>query len=245
MILVPIKRVFDPYATVRPLNDGSALDVTGLRYTINPFDEIALESAIRLKEGGADHEIVVATIGGAECEEVLRKALAMGADRALLIESTARWDSASVAAELAALSAELRPNLILMGKQATDDDCGQVGPMLAGLLDWPQVTFASGVTLDEHEVTVVRETDDGQETVSALMPCVITADLRLNEPRYVSLPGIMRARSKPLAKRDPLTQPRLRTRTVGLAAIPPRPPGRRVSSAMDLIGAWRDQGVGR
>lgn len=242
-ILVPVKRVVDPYAKVRPLADGSGIDTTGQKFEINPFDEIAVEEAVRLREKDPSIEITVVSIGAPECEEQLRKALAMGADQAILIESAETWDSPSVAAELTALATELKPDLILMGKQATDDDCNQAAQMLAAKLDWPQATFASKVTLGPGSVTVTRETDTGDETLELPLPAVVTTDLRLNEPRYIALPGIIKARSKPLERRSPITAPKLRTRVVKAEAPPARSAGRKVTNVDELFAALKTAGA--
>lgn len=242
-ILVPIKRVVDPYAKVRPLADGSGIDTTGLKFEINPFDEIAVEEAVRMKEKDPSVEITVVTIAGVEAEEQLRKALAMGADKAILVESTEVYDSPSVAAELAALARELAPDLILMGKQATDDDNNQAGQMLAAKLDWPQATFASKVETAGSSLKVTRETDTGEETLTLPLPCLVTTDLRLNEPRYIALPGIIKARSKPLERRTPLTQSKLHTRVVKMEAPPARAAGRKVASVDELVAALKDRGA--
>ncbi|CAN5366196.1 electron transfer flavoprotein subunit beta/FixA family protein [soil metagenome] len=242
-ILVPIKRVVDPYAKVRPLSDGSAIDTTGVKFEINPFDEIAMEEAVRLREKLGDVEIITVSIGTSETEEQLRKALAMGADRAILIESTDTWDSPSVAKELAALANELSLDLILMGKQATDDDNNQAGQMLAAILDWPQATFASKVDVSGESVTVERETDTGEETLKLPLPALITTDLRLNEPRYIALPGIIKARSKPLDRRAPATTPNLKTKIVKLESAPTRAAGQKVGSVDELIAALKGRGV--
>jgi electron transfer flavoprotein alpha subunit len=225
-ILVPVKRVVDPYAKVKPLADGSGLDTAGVKFEINPFDEIALEEAVRIREKDASVTVVAISIGGAECEEQLRKALAIGADKAILIETSETYDSPSVAKELEAAVREINPDIILMGKQATDDDCNQAGQMLAARLDWPQATFASKIELGSGSVKVTRETDTGEETLEVLTPCLITADLRLNEPRYVALPGIIKARSKPLEKRPAKTTPQPKTRRVKLEPAPSRSAGR-------------------
>jgi electron transfer flavoprotein beta subunit len=242
-VLVPIKRVPDPYAKVKPLPDGSNIDTSSVKFEINPFDEIALEEAVRLKEKGAATEITVVTVAGGEAEEQLRKALAMGADLAILIETGTPFDPLSVAKELAAQVAQIQPDLVLMGKQATDDDSNQVGQMLAALLDWPQATFASSVEAIAGGLRVVRETDTGHETVELTLPAVVTADLRLNEPRYIALPGIIKARSKPLERRAPLTTPAPKTKVTKFEAPPSRPPGRKVVSVDELVGAIRERGV--
>jgi electron transfer flavoprotein beta subunit len=242
-ILVPIKRVVDPYAKVKPLPDGSGIDTTGLKFEINPFDEIAVEEAVRLKEKDPSIEIVAITIGGAECEDQLRKALAMGADRAILIETTDPMDSTVVAAELAAAAGEIKPDLILMGKQATDDDNNQAGQMLAAKLDWPQATFAAKVERADGAVRVTRETDTGDETLELPLPAVVTTDLRLNEPRYIALPGIIKARSKPLEKRARLTAATPKTRITKMEAPPTRQAGRKVGSVDELVAALKERGA--
>ncbi|HRK20707.1 MAG TPA: electron transfer flavoprotein subunit beta/FixA family protein [Fimbriimonadaceae bacterium] len=242
-ILVPVKRVVDPYAKVKPLADGSAIDTGGVKFEINPFDEIALEEAVRIKEKDPSTTIVAVSIGGAECEEQLRKALAIGADSAILVQSDAEWDSPSIAKELEAVVRAENPELILMGKQATDDDCGQVGGMLAARLDWPQATFASKVELQSGVARVTRETDTGEETLELPLPALITTDLRLNEPRYVALPGIIKARSKPLESRPAQTVPLLKTKTVSYASPPARGAGRKVANVDELIGELRNKGV--
>jgi electron transfer flavoprotein beta subunit len=242
-ILVPVKRVVDPYAKVRPLSDGSGIDTTGQKFAINPFDEIAVEEAIRMRDRDASVTITAVSIGSAECEEQLRSALAMGADSAILVESSDIWDSPSVAAELAALAGELSPDLVLMGKQATDDDCNQAAQMLAAKLDWPQATFASKIEVLGANLHVTRETDAGEETLELSLPAVVTTDLRLNEPRYVSIPGIMKARSKPLERRAPLTQPKAKTRVVKAEAPPARAAGRKVGSVDELIAALKEKGA--
>jgi electron transfer flavoprotein beta subunit len=240
-ILVPVKRVVDPFAKVRPLPDGSGVDTGGQKFEINPFDEIAVEEAVRLKESGHATEITVVSIGAAPCEEQLRKALAMGADKALLIESDAAWDSPAVAKELAALARELTPDLIIMGKQATDDDNNQAGQMLAAILDWPQATFASKVQPSGTTVRVTRETDSGEEVLEMDLPAVVTTDLRLNEPRYIALPGIIKARSKPLERRSPLTSPSPKTRMIRAESPPARPAGRKVGSVDELVAALKER----
>lgn len=242
-ILVPVKRVIDPYAKVKPLPDGSGIDSAGVKFDANPFDEIAVEEAVRLKEQDSTIEIIAVSVGSNECEEQLRKALAMGADRAILVETNSVMDSLGIAAELAEVAKEVGPDLILMGKQATDDDCNQAGQMLAAKLGWPQATFASHVWASHDTVRVTRETDSGEEVLELTLPAVVTADLRLNEPRYIALPGIIKARSKPLdivpAK---INQP-AKTRTLKLESPPPRAPGHKVGSVDELLAALRERGV--
>jgi len=242
-ILVPIKRVVDPYAKVRPLSDGSGIDTTGQKFEINPFDEIAVEEAVQQKEKDPSIEITVVSIGTADSEEQLRKALAIGADKAILVEISATLDSPGVAAELKALADEFKPDLILMGKQATDDDNNQAAQMLAAKLDWPQATFASKLELTGGSAMVTRETDSGEETLQVPLPAVVTTDLRLNQPRYIALPGIIKARSKPLEKRPATVNQAPKTRVVSAEAPPARPAGRKVASVDELVSALRERGV--
>ena len=197
-ILVPTKRVPDTDQRIMLRADGSGIDDAQLPFVINPFDAIALEEAIRLREAGSDAEIVIVGIGGADYEEQLRSGLAMGADRALWVVCDESLDPWNVARILHAVVLREQPDLVLMGKQAVDDDASQAGPFLAALLDWPQATFASKVELTETSVRVDRETDQGIETMEVDRPAVITTDLRLNEPRYASLPSILKARKKPI-----------------------------------------------
>ncbi len=242
-ILVTIKRVIDPYAKVKPLADGSGVDTNGVKFDINPFDEIAIEEAVRQKEKNPAIEIVAVSIGTADCEEQLRKALAIGADRAILIESNETFDSLGIALELEALARIENPDVILMGKQATDDDNNQAGQMLAARLGWPQATFASKVDLSPTSATVVRETDTGEETLQLPLPAVITADLRLNEPRYIALPGIIKARSKPLTRQPVSVGASPKTRVTRMEAPPTRTAGRKVNSVDELVSALRERGA--
>lgn len=242
-VLVPVKRVVDPYAKVRCLADGTGLDLSGVKFDINPFDEIAVEEAVRLKESGVDLEITVVSIGSAECEDQLRKALAMGADKAILVETSDVLDSYVVGCELAAVAAELQPDLVLMGKQATDDDANQAGQILAAKLDWPQACYAAKVSLEEGAVRVVRETDTGEEELLLPLPAVVTTDLRLNEPRYIALPGIIKARSKPLDKIARKTDVSAKVKVVSYAAPPERSAGIKVGSVDELISAIQAKGV--
>ena len=242
-ILVTVKRVIDPFAKVRPLPDGSGIDTSGVKFEINPFDEIALEEAVRIKEKNPSTEIVAISIGGPEFEDQLRKALAIGADSAILIVANTEWDSPAIAKELESLVLELNPDIVLMGKQGSDDDNGQVGGMLAARLDWPQASFASKIEISPTSVTVTRETDTGEETLELPLPCLITADLRLNEPRYVALPGIIKARSKPLEKRAPSTSSQRKSKTTKYESPPPRAAGRKVANVDELLTALRDKGV--
>lgn len=244
-ILVPVKRVPDPYAKVSVLPDGSGLDTTAIKFEINPFDEIAVEEAVRISEQ-REAEVVVASIGKPECEEQLRKALAIGAHRGILVETDATLDSLGVAKILKKVFEKESPDLVIMGKQAIDDDANQAGQMLAALLDLPQMTFAAKVELLDGKARVTRETDAGQETLEAPMPCIITTDLRLNEPRYVALPGIIKARSKPIEKiplADLGVEPECRVHTLKLRPPAPRQAGRRVESVDELIAALKEKGV--
>lgn len=242
-ILVPVKRVVDPYAKVKPLADGSGIDVTGVKFEINPFDEIAMEEAVRIREKSGDVEIIAVSVGPAECEDQLRKALAIGADQAILVETSDPLDSPAVAAELKAIVDELKPDVVLMGKQATDDDNNQAAQMLAAKLDWPQATFACKVEIAGGRAKVERETDTGTETLDMPLPCLITTDLRLNEPRYIALPGIIKARSKPLSKRPRATTATPKTRVVRVEGVPARAAGKKVGSVDELLSELRAKGV--
>ncbi|USU03711.1 electron transfer flavoprotein subunit beta/FixA family protein [Sphingomonadaceae bacterium OTU29LAMAA1] len=199
-VLVPVKRVLDYNVKPRVKADGSGVDLANVKMSMNPFDEIAVEEAIRLKDKGVT-EIVVISIGEQKAQETLRTALAMGADRAILVVSDTRVEPLGVAKILAKIVEEEQPSLVILGKQAIDDDNNQTGQMLAGLLGWGQGTFASKVELTEGNVTVTREVDGGLETDSFPLPAIVTTDLRLNEPRYASLPNIMKAKSKPMAQK--------------------------------------------
>ncbi|SFC41819.1 electron transfer flavoprotein subunit beta/FixA family protein [Massilia yuzhufengensis] len=197
-ILVPVKRVVDYNVKVRVKSDGSGVDIANVKMSMNPFDEIALEEAVRLKEGGKVLEVVAVSVGVAQCQETLRTGMAIGADRGILVETSGETEPLAVAKIMKALADKEQPQLIILGKQAIDDDSNQTGQMLAALLGWPQATFASKVVLEDGKVTVTREVDGGLETVALSLPAIITTDLRLNEPRYVTLPNIMKAKKKPL-----------------------------------------------
>ena len=197
-VLVPVKRVVDYNVKVRVKSDGSGVDIANVKMSMNPFDEIALEEAVRLKEAGKVAEVIAVSCGVTQCQETLRTAMAIGADRAILVEAAGELEPLAVAKLLKALVQKEQPQLIILGKQAIDDDCNQVGQMLAALLGWPQATFASKVVLDADTVTVTREVDGGLETLTLVLPAIVTTDLRLNEPRYVTLPNIMKAKKKPL-----------------------------------------------
>ena len=197
-VLVPVKRVVDYNVKVRVKLDGSGVDIANVKMSMNPFDEIALEEAVRLKEGGKVLEVVAVSIGVPQCQETLRTGMAIGADRGILVETNGETEPLGVAKIMKALADKEQPQLIILGKQAIDDDSNQTGQMLASLLGWPQATFASKVVLEDGKVTVTREVDGGLETVSLTLPAIVTTDLRLNEPRYVTLPNIMKAKKKPL-----------------------------------------------
>jgi len=197
-ILVPIKRVVDANVRVHVKSDGSGVDTANVKMAINPFCEIAVEEAVRIKEAGKAEEIIVVTVGTSQCQDILRTAMAMGADRGIIIESGDAVQPLGIARLLKSIIEKEAPDLVILGKQAIDDDNNQTGQMLAALLGWPQGTFASRVTLGDGKVDVTREVDGGLETVSLNMPAIITTDLRLNEPRYVKLPNIMKAKKKPL-----------------------------------------------
>ena len=197
-ILVPVKRVVDYNVKVRVKADQTGVDIANVKMSMNPFDEIAVEEALKLREAGVATEIIAVSIGVTQCQETLRTALAMGADRAILVETTAEVQPLAVAKLLKAICAKEAPQLVLLGKQAIDDDSNQTGQMLAAMLNWPQGTFASKVTVSGGEVEVIREIDGGLETISIKLPAIITTDLRLNTPRYATLPNIMKAKKKPL-----------------------------------------------
>ena len=197
-VLVPVKRVVDYNVKVRVKSDGTGVDIANVKMSMNPFDEIAVEEAMRLKEGGKATEVVAVSCGVTQCQETLRTAMAIGADRAILAETDAELQPLAVAKLLKALADKEQPQLIILGKQAIDDDCNQTGQMLAALLGWPQATFASKVAIEDGKAVVTREVDGGLETVSLSLPAIITTDLRLNEPRYVTLPNIMKAKKKQL-----------------------------------------------
>jgi electron transfer flavoprotein beta subunit len=215
-ILVPVKRVVDYNVKVRVKADGTGVDIANVKMSMNPFDEIAIEEAVRLKEKGVATEVVAVSCGVAQCQETLRTAMAIGADRAILVETTEELQPLAVAKLLKALADKEQPGLVILGKQAIDDDANQTGQMLAALADWPQATFASKVEVANGKAQVTREVDGGLETLSISLPAVVSTDLRLNEPRYVTLPNIMKAKKKPLDTLTPAdlgvdVTPRLKT----------------------------------
>lgn len=243
---MPLKRVPDPDTKIRLKPDGSAVDLDGVKFAVNPFDAIALEEALRIKEKLGEVEIVVVSIGGEECVEQLRVGLAMGADRALLIKAADGFDSLAVAKVLAAVYQREKPEFILMGKQAIDDDSNQAGQMLAALLGFGQATFVSKLELVENSAKARcgRETDAGIETVTVKLPAIITTDLRLNEPRYVSLPGIMKAKKKPLeeiALADLGVTVASRTQVLKLETPPKRKAGVRVKTVDELVDKLKNE----
>ena len=245
-VLVPVKRVIDFNVKPRVKPDGSGVDLSNVKMSMNPFDEIAVEEAIRLKEKGAVTEIVAVSIGPAKAQETLRTALAMGADRAILIQTDDEVEPLAVAKLLKKVAEEEQPGLVILGKQAIDDDSNQTGQMLAALLGWGQGTFASKVEVAGDSANVTREVDGGLETVKLKLPAVVTTDLRLNEPRYASLPNIMKAKSKPLAQKTAAdygvdTAPRLQTLKV--TEPPRRQAGVKVGSVDELIGKLKETGV--
>jgi len=237
-ILVPVKRVVDYNVKVRVKADGSGVETQGVKMSMNPFDEIAVEEAVRLKEKGVATEIVSVSLGLANCAETIRTALAMGADCGILVETDAELQPLAVAKLLRAIAAKENPGLIVLGKQAIDDDMNATGQMLAALLGWPQGTFASKVTIADGSATVTREVDGGLETVELKLPAIITADLRLNEPRYASLPNIMKARKKPIETIKPADlgiDPAPRLTTLSVAEPPKRQAGVKVKTVAELV----------
>jgi len=245
-ILVPVKRVIDYNVKPRVKSDGSGVDLANVKMSMNPFDEIAVEEAIRLKEAGSAEEIIAVSIGPAKAQETLRTALAMGADRAILVETDDEVEPLAVAKILKGVVDAEAPGLVILGKQAIDDDSNQTGQMLAALLGRPQGTFASKVVIEGDSVSVTREVDGGLETVKLAMPAVITTDLRLNEPRYASLPNIMKAKKKPLDTKTPGdygvdAAPRLKTLNVG--EPPVRQAGIKVEDVDALVAKLKEMGV--
>jgi electron transfer flavoprotein beta subunit len=243
-VLVPIKRVVDYNVKVRVKPDGTGVDTANVKMSMNPFDEIAVEEAVRLKEKGVATEVVAVSCGVAACQETLRTALALGADRAILVETDAELQPLAVAKLLRAIALEEKPDLVIVGKQAIDDDANQTGQMLAGLLDWPQATFASKVDLANGLATVKREVDGGVETVEMKLPAVVTTDLRLNEPRYATLPNIMKAKKKPLATTNPATlgvDVTSRLATLKVVEPPKRKGGGKVADVKELVAKLRSE----
>ena len=243
-ILVPVKRVVDYNVKVRVKADGTGVDIANVKMSMNPFDEIAIEEAVRLKEAGVATEVIAVSAGVAGCQETLRTAMAIGADRGILIETDAELQPLAVAKLLKALCDKEQPQAVICGKQAIDDDANQTGQMLAALLGWPQATFASKVVLADGKATVTREVDGGLETLEIALPAVITTDLRLNEPRYATLPNIMKAKKKPL---DTVTPDALgvdvapRLKTLKVAEPAKRSAGVKVADVADLVAKLKNE----
>ncbi len=243
-ILVPVKRVIDYNVKARVKSDNSGVELANVKMSVNPFDEIAVEEAIRLKEAGNATEIIAVSVGPAQAQETLRTALAMGADRAILVKTDDDVEPLTVAKILKAIVGEESPQIVLMGKQAIDDDCNQTGQMLAALLGWGQGTFASQVKMTDGSVNVTREVDGGLETIKLTLPVVITSDLRLNEPRYASLPNIMKAKRKPLDEKTPAdygVDTARRVKTLKVEEPAGRSAGVMVESVAELVSKLRDE----
>jgi len=243
-VLVPVKRVVDYNVKVRVKSDNSGVEIANVKMSMNPFDEIAVEEAVRLKEAGVVTEIVAVSIGVTACQETLRTALALGADRAYLVETNEETQPLGVAKVLEKLVEKEDPKMVIMGKQAIDDDFNQTGQMLAAKLGWAQATFASKVTVNGEEAQVTREIDGGLETISVKLPAIVTTDLRLNEPRYVTLPNIMKAKKKPI---ETLTPDSLgvdvapRIKTVKVVEPPVRSAGQKVASVEALVDKLKNE----
>jgi electron transfer flavoprotein beta subunit len=243
-VLVTVKRVVDPYVKVRVKADGSGVETANVKMTMNPFCEIAVEQAVRMKEAGIVTEIVAVSIGVQQCQETLRTAMAMGADRGILVETAEEVQPLAVAKVMKAIVEKEQPRLVIMGKQAIDDDSNQSGQMLAALLGWPQATFISSVEIAGDNADITREIDGGLEKLTVKLPAVVTADLRLNEPRYVTLPNIMKAKKKPMeiVKPDALgvdVAPRLKTLKV--QEPPKRSSGVKVNDVAELVNKLKNE----
>ena len=243
-VLVAVKRVIDFNVKIRVKSDGTGVETANVKMSMNPFDEIGVEEAVRLKEAGTASEIVAVSLGVAQCQETIRTALAMGADRGILVESDAELQPLAVAKLLQAVVDREQPEIVILGKQAIDDDSSQTGPMLAALLGWPQATFASKLVIADGRATVTREVDGGLETESLKLPVVMTTDLRLNEPRYASLPNIMKAKRKPI---DVMTPDELgvdvtpRLEVLKVVEPPRRQAGVKLANAAELLAKLRDE----
>ncbi len=243
-ILVPVKRVVDYNVKVRVKADGSGVETNGVKMSMNPFDEIAVEEAVRLKEKGIATEVVAVSLGIAACAETIRTALAMGADRGILVETDVELQPLAVAKLLKALAEREQPSLMILGKQAIDDDMNATGQMLAALLGWPQGTFASKLTFENDGLTVTREVDGGLETVALHLPAIVTTDLRLNEPRYASLPNIMKARKKPIETLKPAdlgVDPTPRLKVLKVVEPAKRKAGAKVGSVAELVAKLKTE----
>jgi electron transfer flavoprotein beta subunit len=244
-ILVPVKRVVDYNVKVRVKSDNTGVDIANVKMSMNPFDEIAVEEAMRLKEKGVATEVIAVSCGVAQCQETLRTAMAIGADRAILVQTDVELQPLAVAKLLKALMDKEQPGLVILGKQAIDDDCAQTGQMLAALADLPQAAFASKIEVADGKASVTREVDGGLETISVTLPAIITADLRLNEPRYVTLPNIMKAKKKPLEIITPEdlgidVSPRLKI--IEVSEPPQRSAGIMVADVSTLVDKLRSDG---
>ena len=245
-VLVPVKRVVDYNVKVRVRSDGSGVELNNVKMSMNPFDEIAVEEALRLREAGKATEVVVVSIGPQQASETIRTGLAMGADRGILVKAEGNVEPLAVAKILKAIVDEEKPGLVILGKQAIDDDSNQTGQMLAALLNWSQATFASKLEVDGSDFNVTREVDGGLQTVKLKGPAIVTTDLRLNEPRYASLPNIMKAKKKPIEEKAPRdygvdTKPRLEI--VKTAEPPGRKSGVKVASVAELVGKLKEAGA--
>ena len=245
-VLVPIKRVVDYNVKVRVKSDGSGVDLANVKMSMNPFDEIAVEEAVRLKEAGTATEIIAVSIGVQQSTETIRTALAMGADRGILVKTDEAVEPLNVAKILKSVADEEKPDLIILGKQAIDDDCNQTGQMLAALLGWAQGTFASKIEIDGETMNLTREIDGGLQTLKLKMPAVVTTDLRLNEPRYASLPNIMKAKKKPIDEKSPAdygVDVKARLEVLKVTEPPQRQAGIKVESATELVSKLKEAGV--
>ena len=243
-VLVPVKRVVDYNVKVRVKADGTGVDIANVKMSMNPFDEIAVEEAVRLKEKGAVTEVIAVSCGVTQCQETLRTAMAIGADRAILVETAEELQPLAVAKLLKALVDREQPGLVILGKQAIDDDCNQTGQMLAALTGWPQATFASRVEMAEGRARVTREVDGGLETLSLQLPAVVTTDLRLNEPRYVTLPNIMKAKKKTLDTFKPQdlgVEVTPRIKTLRVSEPPKRGAGVKVADVATLVEKLKNE----
>jgi electron transfer flavoprotein beta subunit len=243
-ILVPVKRVVDYNVKIRVRADGSGVELANVKMSMNPFDEIAVEEALRLKEAGKATEVVCVSIGPQQSAETIRAGLAMGADRGILVKTDVMTEPLTVAKLLKAVIAKEEPGLVILGKQAIDDDCNQTGQMLAALLGWPQGTFASKLVIGEGSLDVTREVDGGLQTLALKMPAIVTTDLRLNEPRYASLPNIMKAKKKPIDETTPEAlgvDPTPRLKVLTTVEPPGRKAGAKVKTVAELVAKLKDE----
>ena len=243
-VLVPVKRVVDYNVKIRVKADGTGVDLANVKMSMNPFDEIAIEEAIRMKEAGKVTEIIAISVGPAKAQETIRTALAMGADRGILIETDETVEPLAVAKLLQAVIATEKPEIVILGKQAIDDDCNQTGQMLSALLGWSQATFASKIVIGEGSLSVTREIDGGLETIKVKLPAIVTADLRLNEPRYASLPNIMKAKKKPLDIKKPAdlgVDVSARIKVLKTTEPPTRQAGKKVKDVAELVAKLKDE----